>query len=167
MSEVGGWGYEGRCWWGHSILAEVIHPLCWTSSSVSIHWKHSGPVEWNWARLVLSWQGNGSESAPLRGAISGGMGGGPWGRLCRGGRKGVADHGKNTIPGPSIALVPPHFTRTPTPMCATCHWPLQPPSHSPRTFEPVSLRGLQMCVSLHPPKPTTSSSSWDLQTSTL
>lgn len=28
--------------------------------------------------------------------------------------KGVADHGKNTIPGPSIALVPPHFTRTPT-----------------------------------------------------
>lgn len=31
-----------------------------------------------------------------------------------GGKKGVADHGKNTIPGPSIALVPPHFTRTPT-----------------------------------------------------
>lgn len=29
-------------------------------------------------------------------------------------KKGVVDHGKNTIPGPSIALVPPHFTRTPT-----------------------------------------------------
>lgn len=43
-----------------------------------------------------------------------------------GGAKGVADHGKNTIPGLSIALVPAHFTGAPASVCATCRWPLWP-----------------------------------------
>lgn len=73
------------------------------------------------------------------------MGGGPRGETSeRGGVgvKGVADHGKNTIPGPSIALVPPHFTRTPT-LCA----PLVTDPRNPLLippFELVSLSGLQM-----------------------
>lgn len=148
----------------YSILAEVIHPLCWTSSSVSIHWKHTGPVEWNWACPVLSWQGNERERerehCSIEGAGSGGLGGGPRGRLRRG-EKGCSGPWEKHNPWPLYSTCSTPLHPQTHPVCATCHWPLQPPSHSPQTFEPVSLPGLQMCVSLHPPKPTTTTTATD------
>lgn len=114
-------------WWGgvESILAEVIRPLCWTSSSVSFHWKHSSPVEGNWAcpvpfldRATRGWvpQDQG-----------GGSGSGPWEK-------------HNPWPLYSTCSSPLHpHTR---PVCATCHWPLQASSLSP-----LSLSLLYRCVS--------------------
>lgn len=77
------------------------------------------------------------------------------------GGKGVTDHGKNTIPGPSIALVPPHFTRTPTLCVPLVTDPLLIP---PNLWACLSPQAADVC---QPPPSDPSSSSWDLWTSTL
>ncbi|KAK5891609.1 hypothetical protein CgunFtcFv8_018840 [Champsocephalus gunnari] len=63
--------------------------------------------------------------------------------------------GKTQSLAPSIALVPPHFTRTPTLCVPLVTDPCNPPPkplHSPQAFEPLT--GLQMYVSLPHPQTT-------------